>query len=143
MGLLSVIANTMKLEHSAVQKNPFRIEKMSATAVIDEARRIIALAGGERTWNDTRKSWLARAARRLGIQYGRAVTLFYRKAKDMPASEYLMLRDKARELLEEQRRRESHLDELALQISALAEPIADEAVWSPSDVGAPDRKSGS
>lgn len=79
-------------------KIPFHgTEKSMATAdhIAGECRLFVALAGGERGWADTRGSWLARAARRLGISPGRATSLFYGKARNISAVEYLTLKERA------------------------------------------------
>lgn len=84
-----------------IRKNPFRNWKtdvISQDAVIDEVRGLIAFAGGERHWSDTRESWLRRAAHRLGIDPGRATSLFYRKVRRLPADEYLTIRARAQSL---------------------------------------------
>lgn len=40
-------------------------------------RDLVATVAGPRDWNDTRQSWLARAASRAGISYRQAHALFY------------------------------------------------------------------
>lgn len=45
-------------------------------------RDVIAAVAGPREWNDTRESWLGRAARRAGITYRQAKALFYGEITD-------------------------------------------------------------
>lgn len=45
-------------------------------------RDVIATVAGPRTWTDTRESWLARAARRAGINYRAAKALWYGEIND-------------------------------------------------------------
>jgi len=52
-----------------------------------EMRDAVIMAGGNRSWSDTRQAWLARAARVLGITPRRAQSLFYQKARAIPAWE--------------------------------------------------------
>lgn len=40
-------------------------------------QELVAAVAGPRQWGDTRQSWLARAARRAGISYRQAKSLFY------------------------------------------------------------------
>src|SRR5690606_14464749 len=70
-------------------------------------------------WSDTRESWLARAARRLGIEPGRAASLFYRKARAIRADEYLTLRARVAALKEAAIRRQEAIDALENQVVAL------------------------
>jgi hypothetical protein len=44
---------------------------------------------GPRGWNDTRESWLARGARRIGMSPRRARALFYQEPIRLSADEYL------------------------------------------------------
>ena len=62
---------------------------ISSSAIANDCRDLIALAAGERGWNDTRESWLGRGARRLGIAYSRAYNIFYGRSKRIEAAEYL------------------------------------------------------
>ena len=67
-----------------------------------EMRDAVILAGGNRHWNDTRQSWLARAAQILGISPRRASSLFYQKARAIPAWEADNIRDQIAQLRERQ-----------------------------------------
>ena len=53
-------------------------EKLSGGSM----RELVAAAAGPRLWNDTRESWLARAARRSGVSYRQAKALFYGEIQD-------------------------------------------------------------
>lgn len=77
--------------------------------VIEDCRKWIAQARGARDWNETRQAWLARAARRLGITQGRAVSLFYRKARGITAVEYLALQARVEALETAAKRRRENL----------------------------------
>lgn len=78
-------------------------------ALAEECRLLIAMAGGGRDWTDTRESWLARAARRLGISPGRANSLFYRKARNISAVEYLTMKERADAIRADQERHQAAL----------------------------------
>lgn len=87
--------------------------------IAERCRKYIVVAGGPREWNDTRESWLARAAWRLGISPARAATLFYRKIKTIPAHEYETLRLQVASLERAAERRREALNELDRKIAAL------------------------
>lgn len=88
--------------------------------IVDRCRKYIITAGGNRQWDDTRESWLARAAWRLGITPARATTLFYRKVKIIPAHEYETLKGRVEELEMAMERREEALRGVDEQAAALA-----------------------
>lgn len=73
-------------------KFSFGKPKMGRDAVLADMRDCIIRAAGPRDWNDGRASWLGRAARRLGISHGRATSIFYGKARTIPADEYLRIK---------------------------------------------------
>lgn len=102
-------------------KKSFGIRKTDMTAIdtLDDARRCIIAAGGPREWNDTRESWLARAAWRLGITAGRAASIFYGKARQVPAGEYIALLQRAAALDEAANQRRESLETLRRQVLAL------------------------
>jgi len=58
--------------------------RMTAVAY-DLKDRLIAIAG-ERAWSETREAWLARAARKCGISYRQAKSIFYNELRDPKAS---------------------------------------------------------
>lgn len=64
----------------------------TAEAIRDQVRDYIAAAAGTREWNDTRDAWIARGAHRLGLEFGRAKSLFYRKVVNVPAYEWELIR---------------------------------------------------
>ncbi len=78
---------------------------------VDEVRALIEQAGGRREWSDTRDSWLAKAAQRLGITHGRAKSLFYRKVKAIPAHEFLNIRARAEALQQRDEHRRAYIEE--------------------------------
>lgn len=90
-----------------------------ADHIAGECRLFVALAGGERGWADTRGSWLARAARRLGISHGRATSLFYGKARNISAVEYLTLKERADAIRADQDRHQAALQEICDHAAAL------------------------
>jgi hypothetical protein len=82
-------------------------EKSDVTAdfsarVSDDLKRFVAVAAGQRAWSDSIESMLWRAAQRLGISQRRAKAFWYREAGGIGADEYLMVRERAQELLERQ-----------------------------------------
>jgi hypothetical protein len=58
------------------------ISKMSEKHSGAVMRDLVAAAAGPRQWNDTRESWLARAARNAGVSYRQAKALFYGEITD-------------------------------------------------------------
>ncbi len=68
---------------------------MAAARINDDLRGWIGSIAGPRGWDDTRESWLARAARRLGLPYRRVRALYYGEARRVDAAEYLMIRARA------------------------------------------------
>jgi hypothetical protein len=63
----------MKQEISAVQEKFSRSQKV---------RELVEAVAGPRTINDTRESWLRRAARMAGTTYRQAKALFYSEISD-------------------------------------------------------------
>jgi len=58
-----------------------RDKKLASAVHMNEMMRdAVITAAGPRGWNDTRESWLSRAARKLGITHRRARSLFYQQA---------------------------------------------------------------
>lgn len=60
---------------------------VSPEAVAEHARRLLIAAGGSPSFEENRKSWLARAARRCGLSFARARAIFYREARRIDAHE--------------------------------------------------------
>lgn len=112
-----------------IPKKSWRSRKIEGAVVtpeqtIEQARRCIELAGGSREWSDTRESWLARAAHRLGLTPGRAATLFYRKAKAIPAHEFLTIQARAAALQQQEEERRRYVEETKALAAASGSPAA-------------------
>lgn len=84
-----LVQRSMERDVSDVTKSHNADQKILRTpdCIALEMRDAVILAGGNRHWNDTRQSWLARAAQTLGISPRRASSLFYQKARAIPAWE--------------------------------------------------------
>ena len=91
----------------------------SPSAIADECRDLLAYAAGPRGWNDTRESWLARAARRVGIEYSRAYNIFYGRSRRIEAAEYLNLRHAVEQLRAINARNEAMADEVSRTLARL------------------------
>lgn len=61
-------------------------EDHRVSSIATEMREGLAVVAGPRLAGDTRESWLARGARRAGISYRQAKSLFYGEAADPRAS---------------------------------------------------------
>lgn len=72
-------------------------EKLSGR--VQSMRELVALVAGPRSWTDTRESWIARAARRAGISYRQAKSLFYGEITDRNHKSARLMRDAAAELV--------------------------------------------
>lgn len=93
---------------------------MSSVDALDIARICIANAAGERGFNDTRQSWLSRAARKLGFTPGRVTSIWYGKGVRLSADELLQLmRERITEQGWQQARHKERLDDQANHISTL------------------------
>lgn len=77
-----------------------------------EARLMVAALAGPREWNDTRESWLARAARSIGLSHARTRNIFYYRARTITAEEWILLTQRIDALKAAQRRHEGESDEL-------------------------------
>jgi hypothetical protein len=84
----------------------------------DEIRLSIATAAGDRGWNDTRQSWLSRAASRLGLTYSRTRKLWYGIGRPY-ADELEEIRARITEQKWQQRRHEERQHVVADQIQTL------------------------
>jgi len=71
--------------------------RKSVPKVVD-VRELISSVAGPRSWSDTRKSWLARAARRAGISYRQCKSLFYAEITDHNHRSARLMRDAAEKL---------------------------------------------
>lgn len=84
------------------------------------ARLCIATAAGQRDFNDTRQSWLARAARRLNFTPGRITSIWYGKGVRLSADELLQLmKERITEQGWQQARHKERLNDQANHIQAL------------------------
>lgn len=108
-------------------------ETMLATAdtVLTSARLCIASAGGARGWNDTRQSWLARAARHLGMPHCRIRSIWYGRAR-LYADEYQELQNRAQLLSQRITQAEDDLHASRDSFEALAGGAAAQPVNSRS-----------
>lgn len=105
---------------------------MSSTAqeATNQMRDAVLFAAGPRSWDDTRDSWLARGAARLGIPFQRAYALFYRRVTNPSAAEYLEITRRHRTLQE-------RLTESELRNAETRAAIARERdAWAGRDTGA-------
>jgi hypothetical protein len=66
-----------------------------ARDIVDDARACIGLLGGDRDWNDSRKTWLDRAARASGVDYSRVYAIWYGRTSRLWADEYSAIRTAA------------------------------------------------
>jgi hypothetical protein len=80
--------NMEKLVSKDVQKSC----KESQVVTI-EAQSMLRTIAGPREWSDTRQSWLAKAARRLGWPYARTSNIFYGRARLIRAEEWIRLNE--------------------------------------------------
>lgn len=84
-----------------------------ASGIADEMRNAIGVAAGPRTWEDTRESWLWRAAHRLGIEPRRAKAFWYREARRIEAAEYVQVKTNLAQLEARANARDHELQALA------------------------------
>lgn len=89
---------------------------MTDAGIIDRARDAIALAAGPRGFDDTRESWLSRAARRFGMSYARVRKIWYRRVDDLWASEWQKMQEKAEEIRQQLQEIEAANAELRLAL---------------------------
>ena len=64
---------------------------VSPDAILSDAREMLIRVGARRH-DDSKQSFLRRAAHALGLPYGRAVSIYYRKARRIPADEFLTMK---------------------------------------------------
>lgn len=88
------------------------LEKPSVTSSA-YMRDAVIQAAGPRDWNDTRDSWLMRAARVLGLSHRRTKAIFYGEARRISADEYLAVQARIATLKAKQERHGERLQELA------------------------------
>jgi hypothetical protein len=118
VALLHMVVTMMQRSFD-VPKIPFRNPKGSpVSSVIAEAREIIALAAGPRQWSDSMKVYINRGARVLGLSPGRATSIWYAKASDLRASEWVALQEKAAALRARLKEQEARNASTAAEILA-------------------------
>jgi hypothetical protein len=66
-----------------------KLEKRSEGSM----QELVAAVAGPREWGDTRQSWIARAARRAGISFRQAKSIFYGEITDPEHKAVRRLRD--------------------------------------------------
>ena len=105
-----------------MSKKPFgnRQVSYSPEAIVSEARDLLAFAAGPRGWDDTRESWLARGAKRLGVEFSRAWNIWYGKTRRMEAAEFLNLRYAAERLREQNERTKAMVADTDRALAQLA-----------------------
>jgi hypothetical protein len=103
----------------------------SPSAIAEECRDLITVAAGPREWNDTRESWLGRAARYLGIDYSRAYNIFYGRSRRIEASEYLTIKHRVNELRARQAANREALDHVASQLASMGSGEATDPFRTP------------
>jgi len=86
---MSVVQETTAAFADSSSGNP---DSPSADDISAEVKHMITVVAGQRTWDDTRESWLNRAAWKLGMPYARVRRLFYEEVQRIPADEYLRIK---------------------------------------------------
>jgi hypothetical protein len=86
---------------------------VSSDTVADEMKACVALAAGPARYGDTIEAMLWRAAQVLGFPQRRVRSLWYRSAKNISAIEYLLIKERANELLQRQARHAQNEIEIA------------------------------
>lgn len=100
------------------------IAAVSVVDVINLARGWVIRAAGPRGWDDTRETWLGRAARRLGLKRSRARQIFYREIDDLKASEFVALLAKAQEIDRSLEQTEKSNDEIRARLDGALLSVA-------------------
>lgn len=85
-----------------------------AAVITADARKMLCTVAGPRDWSDTRQSWLARAARRLGWDYSRTSNVFYGRARIIRAEEWIRLNEELGQLTKSAVERQGVLNELEI-----------------------------
>ena len=93
--------------------------------VTADARELLIGIAGRRDWSDTRQSWLAKAARRLGWPYSRTSNIFYGRARLIRAEEWIALNEQFSALTKSAQQRQEILHDLAI-LSGAGAPLAGE-----------------
>ena len=92
----------------------------SRTAIVEEARDMLALAAGPLRLGDTQQRGIERAARALGIPFSRAANIWQRKARLIEAAEFLNMKARIAELRERQAKQREQADEVRAKLAGLA-----------------------
>jgi len=87
-------------------------------SVATEAREMVAAIAGPRGWQDTRESWLSKAARRLGFSFPRTRSIFYERARVISAEEWIALNETMAALTQRSGARHGELDALTAMARA-------------------------
>lgn len=91
-----------------------KVLEKASKMVSAQAREMLCAIAGPRGWNDTRESWLAKAARRLGFGPRRTKAIFYGEARRISAEEWLRIESEFTALNESASRRLGAINELDL-----------------------------
>ena len=70
------------------------LQKDCKVSAVAKARSMFVEVCGPRDWSDTRESWLARGARRVGMSVRRARSLFYQQPLKLSADEYFSIEER-------------------------------------------------
>lgn len=79
-----------------------------------EAQSMLCTIAGPRNWSDTRQSWLAKAARRLGWPYARTSNIFYGRARLIRAEEWIRLNEELAALNKSAQQRQKALHDISI-----------------------------
>lgn len=116
----------MERKESTVMESSSGVGQLSDIAT--EMHLSIVDLAGERAWSDTRESWLARAARRAGISYRAAKSLFYKEQADPKFSVVYRVRQarERKEVICEPSIMElrTQIEELSARIEAMADRVS-------------------
>ena len=93
--------------------------------VTADARELLIGIAGRRDWSDTRQSWLAKAARRLGWPYSRTSNIFYGRARLIRAEEWIALNEQFSALTKSAQQRQELLNDLSILAGAGAPETGD------------------
>ena len=99
-----------------------RVQKLCKGKMVStDARELLCGVAGPRSWSDTRDSWLARAARRLGFSFARTRNIFYGRARIIRAEEWMRLNEEFTALNESAARRLGALHDLDSMARSISE----------------------
>lgn len=95
-----------------------KVLEKASKMVSAQAREMLCAIAGQRDWNDTRESWLARAARKLGFGHRRTKAIFYGEARVISADEWLRLNETLAALSKSAAARREEINDLQALSSA-------------------------